>query len=102
MSLVSEGTLHCIARDPSSTSGQRLLEQLQAGDSVLLLGKAVTLAGTSHPAAPEWIATGASLHALAEDLLAYAVQDAHPAVTSIDYAGWVALSESLRTQTLWR
>lgn len=102
MSSVSKGTLHCFSGSPESEAAQRLLAQLESGDAVLLLGKAVVLAGTKHPESPRWLELGISLHALDEDLSAYAVTDPHSVVNSISYAGWVTLSETYPTQILWR
>ncbi|WP_439100468.1 sulfurtransferase complex subunit TusB [Congregibacter sp.] len=102
MSSVSERTLHCLSCTPRSPAAQRLLARLEPQDPVLLLGKAVILAGESHPEIQEWVATGALLYALEADLQAYGVSALHPSVVSADYAHWVKLSENHRTQTLWR
>ncbi|MFT4769954.1 MAG: sulfur relay protein TusB/DsrH [Glaciecola sp.] len=102
MSSASEGTLHCLSASSASAAGRRLLAQIERDQTVLLLGKAVVLAAASHPELPQWIASGVALYALEDDLQAYAVTELHPCVIRTDYAGWVALSESHRTQTLWR
>ncbi|EED33032.1 sulfur relay protein TusB/DsrH [gamma proteobacterium NOR5-3] len=102
MSLVSEGTLHCLSASPGSPVARRLLTQVDGGQPVLLLGRAVILAAASHPDLPQWIASGAALYALEEDLQAYAVSEPGPGVTRASYADWVALSERYPTQTLWR
>jgi len=102
MSSASEGTLHCLASSPNSEAAQRLFSQLKAGDPVLLLGKAVMLAGAAHPDIQRWLALGVSLHALTDDLSAYGVTKTHEAVTPVDYAQWVELTEACRNQALWR
>lgn len=102
MSSVSRETLHCLCACPDSETGKRLLTQLTPAEPVLLLGKAAALAAASHPQLNYWIASGATLYALEDDLQAYAVHKPHATVTAIDYAGWVSLSERYRTQLLWR
>lgn len=102
MSSVSEGTLHCLSGAPESEAAQRLLSQLQPGDTVLLLGKSVVLAATNHPDNQRWLELGISLYALDEDLVAYAVTEPHRSVIAVSYADWVELSETCSTQTLWR
>lgn len=95
-------TQHCLNKSPDSPAAQRLLAQLRAGEAVVLLGPAVRLAAVSHPALTSWLSTGAQLYALEEDLRAYAVGTVHVDVQSIDYAGWVKLSEAHSNQRLWR
>ncbi|EAQ97924.2 sulfurtransferase complex subunit TusB [Congregibacter litoralis] len=102
MSSVSDRPLHCLSSAPRSQAGQRLLAMLEPQDDVLLLGKAVVLAGITHPDIQEWVASGAQLHALEEDLRAYGARELHPSIVSTDYAGWVRLSENHQTQVLWR
>ncbi|WOJ95818.1 DsrH/TusB family sulfur metabolism protein [Congregibacter brevis] len=102
MSSVSDRSLHCIASAPLSPAGQRLLAQLEKDDPLLLTGKAVALAAASHPSITDWVATGAVIHALEEDLLAHGITDLHPSVITTDYVGWVSLTENYRTQVLWR
>lgn len=102
MSLASDRSLHCLASAPESLAGQRLLAQLEKDDPVLLNGQAVVLAAASHPSITDWLATGALIHVLKEDLLAHGITDLHSSVVSTDYAGWVSLSEIYRTQVLWR
>lgn len=102
MSLASEGTLHCLSASPDSGAARRLLAQIAPGEPVLLLSRAVLLADASHPELSQWIASGAVIYALDEDLLAYAVTKEHSCVTRTSYVDWVSLSERYPTQTLWR
>jgi sulfur relay protein TusB/DsrH len=78
------------------------MEQIAPGEPVLLLSKAVLLADASHPELPQWMAAGAVIYALEEDLQAYAVINQHPSVIRTSYTDWVLLSERYPTQTLWR
>lgn len=93
--------LHCLYRMPDSPTALRLLEELSPGDIVLLLGEAVVLARESNPALAEWVATGARLHALDDDIAAYGIGASAPEVSPVSYADWVALSEQCNTQRAW-
>ena len=94
-------TLHCLYRAPNSPTANRLLEQVAAGDLVLLLGEAVILARETHPELASWVAAGATLYALRDDLAAHGVAALAPEVTAADFADWVALSERCVTQVAW-
>jgi sulfur relay protein TusB/DsrH len=94
-------TLHCLYRLPDSPTAARLLAQLGATDVVLLLGEAVVLARDSHPELATWVASGARLYALTDDLSAYGIDTPAPEVRAASYADWVSLSEACATQTAW-
>jgi sulfur relay protein TusB/DsrH len=94
-------TLHCLYRTPDSPTALRLLQQLLPGDVVVLLAESVVLARESNPALAEWVATGARLHALDDDLLAHGVSKPAPEVSSVSYLDWLSLSEQCTTQIAW-
>lgn len=102
MSSVSDRSLHCLYAAPDSGAAMRLRESLASDDPVLLLDKAVTLTRATHPELANWLATGAQLYALQDDLDAYVVTDVHVGITPVSYADWVRLTERYRTQALWR
>lgn len=102
MSSVSDTTLNCLYASETSAAAQSLLAALTSHDVVLMLGHAVSLLRPTHPELESWLATGATLYALDEDLLAHGIQAPHEAVTVLDFAGWVRLTEIHRTQTVWR
>jgi sulfur relay protein TusB/DsrH len=93
--------LHCLYRTPDSPAALRLLEELSPADTVLLLGEGVVLARESNPALAEWVATGARLHVLDDDMAAYGIDAPAPEVSPLSYADWVALSEQCNTQRAW-
>jgi sulfur relay protein TusB/DsrH len=102
MSSASDTTLNCLYGDETSSAARSLLAALSRDDSVLILGRAVSLLRPTHPELRDWLATGAHLYALDEDLLAHGIQTPHEAVTVLNYEGWVRLTEVHRTQTVWR
>lgn len=94
--------LHCL-HDPVSTGAPRLRDVVRAGDAILLLGTAVTLARPRHPALDEWLGgKDTPLYALQEDLHLHGVAEADERVEVVDYSGWVALLAQLPRQLDWR
>lgn len=95
-------SLHCLYAAPDSDAAERLRGQLSPNDCVLLLGSAVRLAAPEHPLLSSWLTLGIPLYALEDDLAAYGVSAAHAGVSTVDYAGWVSLSEAQPNQCVWR
>lgn len=98
----SSGILHTLSAPPHSEVSKRLRDQVEAGDLVLFLGGAVLATSAEHPVSDAWIESGATLHALKEDVAAYGVSNVHDGVTLIDYADWVSLTEQTRLHRHWR
>ena len=94
-------TLHCLYAAPDSAVARRCLDSVAAGDALLLLSHAVTLANPCHPGLPDWQSTGVALYALQEDLDAHGVAQIDDAVTPVDYAAWIALTLDRPRQQLW-
>lgn len=86
-------TLHCLYLPHQL---EALLAALGPDDGVLLLSTAVTLA------VQPWVKTAEnSVYALREDLAAHGIHQEANNTQSVDYAGWVSLTERYRTQQSW-
>ncbi|GAB5415837.1 MAG: hypothetical protein Cons2KO_34400 [Congregibacter sp.] len=98
----SKSILHTLNKPVDSAVAERLLDELDRSDAVLLLGQAVTLSGQGPEALAPWLQCGAKLYALIEDVQAYGVEAKCDAVELVDYAGWVTLSERYALHRHWR
>jgi sulfur relay protein TusB/DsrH len=92
-------TLHCLYRPPAELGTAGFGEALAESDALLLLGPAVTAAepGEALAALPGNVA----VYALEEDLRSLGITALAPRVASVDYDGWLRLSESHPLQCLW-
>ena len=81
---------------------RRLVPLVGEGDTILLVGSAVGCARRGHTQLDALAASGASLHALAEDLALYGVQCLDERISAVDYSGWVKLAMQHERQLLWR
>ena len=77
----------------------RLAQQATAGDSVLLLGRAVL---ASEERVESLAGRRLSLFMLQDDLKVYGVSSVPAAVQIIDFPGWVDLAATCKTQQVWR
>lgn len=92
-------TLHCLYCPPADLGAAQFGEALAVNDALLLLGPAVAAAGPGDALAslPDTVA----IYALEEDLQALGITVLAPRVASVDYDGWLRLSESHPLQCLW-
>lgn len=95
-------TLHCLYIAGDTDTLERLLATAEAGDALLLLSSAVTLARRQHPLLERWERRGGRVYALEEDLAAYGSGPLRDTLGVVDYPGWVALSARHPKQQLWR
>jgi sulfur relay protein TusB/DsrH len=93
--------LHCLSVDPAVAIARGVFGWLEAGDAVLLLGPAVTLAQDGHAQLPAWLAHDVTLHALMGELALHGVDAVDPRVQVTDYAGWVELVVEHPQQMTW-
>ena len=94
--------LHTLNALPGSAAARDCLAVLAAGDTLLLLGDGV-YAAMEGAVTCELIVQGpAEVHVLAEDAAARGVcSRLAPAITPLDMAGFVALSERYPRQMAW-
>jgi tRNA 2-thiouridine synthesizing protein B len=101
-SWVSEMLLHTLSRPPGHPAFQDCLRLLAPGDSLLLLSDGVYAALAGSEAASALADSGAEVLVLAADAGAAGVAARlSPAVTTVDYAGFVELSERYSRQQAW-
>jgi len=93
--------LHCIQVDPAVAIARGLFQWLAAGDAVLLLGPASTLARSGDDQLAAWLAHDVTLHALQEALGLHGIETVDPRVRVTDYAGWVELVIAHPQQLNW-
>ena len=96
-------TLHCVF---SKALGGASLHQLQRtagpGDAILLTGPSVRVAQRDHKELPAWLATGAKLVVLEEDLCLMAVDDVDERIAVTDQQGFLDLAIEHPKQMAWR
>jgi tRNA 2-thiouridine synthesizing protein B len=94
--------LHTLSRAPSHPAFTDCLRLLSAGDALLLMADGVYAALAGSDAAAALAASGAAVYVLAADARAAGVHERlAPAVSAVDYAGFVELSERCPTQQAW-
>lgn len=93
--------LHCIQLDPALAMARGLADWLTSGDAILLLGPATSLARTGHPLITHWLRDDITLLALRDELGLHGIDEPHPAIVAVDYAGWVRLVIEHPQQLLW-
>ncbi|MDO6462282.1 sulfurtransferase complex subunit TusB [Granulosicoccaceae sp. 1_MG-2023] len=94
--------LHILNRSPhEGGTFARTLSLLQTGDALLLTGDAVIGAAEGHPQAQELGSlSGVKVYALEADLLARGLQ-AGEAIDTVDYSGFVRLTEDYARLRHW-
>ena len=93
--------LHCLSVDPAVAAARGIFGWLEAGDAVLLLGPAVTLARRGHGHLASWLSHGVTLYVLAGELALQGVDAVDSRVQVTDYAGWVELVVRHPQQLTW-
>jgi len=93
--------LHCLSIDSPVAAARGVPGWLKAGDAVLLLGPAVTLARHGNALLDSWLSHGVTLHALTDQLALQGVDAVDPRVQVTDYAGWVELAVLHPQQLTW-
>lgn len=93
--------LHCLSVDPPVAAARGIAAWLEAGDAVLLLGPAVTLARHGNALLDSWLSQGVTLHALTGELALQGVDAVDSRVQVTDYAGWVELVVLHPQQMIW-
>lgn len=93
--------LHCIKVDPAIAAARGVLDWLQAGDAVLLLGPASTLAKDGHAQLGTWLSREVRLYALKDELVLQGIDAVDSRVQVTDYAGWVELAVAHPQQMTW-
>lgn len=97
-----EMILHTLNAAPESGTFGQCLQQLGSGDALLLMGNGVYAALSGAPSAAELAGTGASLYILADDARASGVLPwLSTGFNTVDYAGFVELSEQYPRQLAW-
>ena len=94
--------LHTINCTPNSQAIKDCGKALSAEDAIVLMGDGVYSGLADSPSGKKLLASGASLYAIESDIRAAGIEDnLDPAITVIDYAGLVTLSESFSRQVAW-
>jgi tRNA 2-thiouridine synthesizing protein B len=93
--------LHTISAVPDSSTFRECLSIATQEDAVLLLGDGVYAALPGNPFLAGLLETGADIHVLRADALATGVVEPDTAVTLIDMAGFVELTERYPHQMAW-
>ena len=93
--------LHTLNAAPSSSAFADCLKTIAEGDAVLLMGDGVYAAIAQTEASRVLEATEATLYVLADDAMTAGVLNVSAAVSSIDIAGFVALTETFPRQQAW-
>ncbi len=94
--------LHTLNASPSSATFQDCLRLLAADDALLLLGDGVYAGIDTTEAAQQLLTSGASVYALEVDVQAAGLaKTLAAAITTVDYPGFVALSERFAKQQAW-
>ena len=91
--------LHCLSAQPHTSSFRRCLELAASGDTVILMGDACYAALSESDSAQQLADCHARLRILDADAKARGLGSL--ALESIDYAGWVELSETHSQQLAW-
>lgn len=94
-------TLHCVSIDPGGDSSDLLEQSISSDDAVILLDRAADLASYRKAALSAWVARGVRVYILS-NTVGIADSLEQTSVSTIDYAGWVKLSEQHASQRLWR
>jgi len=95
-------TLHTVNLLPDHADCQRCIEQLEHGDVVVFLGRSAWIANADARWHKDWVREGVDLCVLADDLAAAGLADKRAAaITPVDYAAFVALSEAHPRQRAW-
>ena len=91
--------LHCLNAQAHSDTFRRCLELATSKDTVILMGDACYAALSESDVAKQLADCHAQLRVLDADALARGLRDL--ALESVDYEGWVALSEQHTQQLAW-
>ena len=93
--------LHTLSAPPRTAAFDDCLATAGAGDTIVLLGDGVYAALPGSAALLRLLDHGARICVLAADARALGVTGLPPAITAIDMAGLVALTETCPRQLAW-